>query len=255
MRFPAGLLLAVACIAATPVRADTIRIRSDEWFPYNGTPGAEQPGYMIELAKIIAERNGHAIDYRLLTWDESVAATREGSADCVVGALRADAPDFRFPALSWGRSADAFFVMDRSTWRYQGPEDLASVRLAVISGYEYTSAVQAYVDGAPAERLVKVENTRNGLSKSLMLLVTGRVDVVVEDRNVASAKIARMGLAGKVVNAGSPGEPEDVFIACTPARPEGEAWAKMFGDGLDAMRRAGELRPLLSRYGLDDWAQ
>jgi polar amino acid transport system substrate-binding protein len=254
MRIAGGFLGALFVLVAGTAQADTIRIRADEWFPYNGTPGAAEPGYMIELARTIAERNGHQIDYRLLTWDESVEATRNGSADCVVGALRADAPDFHFPALSWGKSSDAFFVMDRTAWRYRGLDDLAQVRLSVISGYEYTAAVQAYVDSAPPERLVKVENSRNALSKSLMLLVTGRVDVLVEDRNVATAKIARMGLTGRVVEAGVPGEPEDVFIACTPARPEGEAWAKMFGEGIDQMRRARELRPLLSRYGLDDWA-
>lgn len=246
------LLLAMA---TGPARGDTIRIRADEWYPYNGDPRGELPGYMIELARIIAERNGHQIDYRLLTWEEALAATRAGRADCVVGAYHGDAPDFRFPDVAWGRATDAFFHRVGEAWRYTGNDDLAQVRLAVISGYEYSETVQAYLASAPAERLVRIENTRNGLSKGLMLLVTHRADVVVEDANVAHAKIAGMGLSERIVEAGRVGKSEDVFIACTPARPQGEAWAKMFGEGLETMRRGRELQPLLSRYGLRDWAQ
>ena len=33
--------------------ADTVTLRADEWYPYNGDPDAERPGYMIELAQTI----------------------------------------------------------------------------------------------------------------------------------------------------------------------------------------------------------
>jgi polar amino acid transport system substrate-binding protein len=248
-----SILILSGLLSCSVLHAATITIRSDDWYPYNGDPMSEQPGYMIEAARVIAERNGHQIDYAQLSWEQALEATRAGSIDCVVGAYVGDAPDFEFPETSWGRSADTFFVMSDNPWRFNAVADLATQRLARIAGYEYSAEVEAYFATAAPEAIVMIDNTRNGLSKALMLLVTRRADVVVEDENVARAKIGAMGLQSRIVEAGAAPSRNDIYIACTPARPEGEAYAKMFSDGMAELRRSGELTRILARYGLRDW--
>jgi polar amino acid transport system substrate-binding protein len=78
--------------------------------------------------------------------------------------------------------------------------------------------------------------------------------VVVESENVVTAKLRSMGLVAQVQLAGRSATIEDVYIACTPARPEGETYAAMFSEGLLALRKSGELSRILERYGLRDWA-
>ena len=44
MRFSSTLFVAVLAGAAGAAHADTITIRSDSWYPYNGKPGSTPEG-------------------------------------------------------------------------------------------------------------------------------------------------------------------------------------------------------------------
>jgi ABC-type amino acid transport substrate-binding protein len=90
--------LIVLLLSSASALADTISIRADEWLPYNGPQSKKPAGYMIEAAEKIAAANGHTIKYATMPWDDAVAAVRRGAHDCVVGALKADAEGFAFPA-------------------------------------------------------------------------------------------------------------------------------------------------------------
>ena len=44
------LPILIGSLFAQSAVSDVISIRADEWFPFNGTPGSETPGYIIEIA-------------------------------------------------------------------------------------------------------------------------------------------------------------------------------------------------------------
>ncbi len=235
------------------VDAATITIRADTWFPYNGKPGDTREGYMIDLARLIAARAGHQIDYRQLTWKEALEQTRQGAIDCVVGASREDAEGFRFPDHAWGQSGDTFFAFADRVSPGLTLETLIEHRLAVVKDYAYGESLQHYVDTAPLTQFEMIEGSRDPFAVALMMLATRRVDVVTEDRAVGAERIASLGLSGRVIEVGHTEDAEPIYIACTPARPEGEQYARMFDQGMVAARASGELARILQRYGLNDW--
>lgn len=246
--------LAALAIASSAVGAE-IRIRSDEWLPYNGPSTLNPPGYMIELADAIAKANGHTIQYSHLPWDDAIAAVRAGTYDCVVGAMVSDAEDFAFPASSWGRSDNQFFVLEGTTWRYTGIDSLASVRLAVIEGYSYGDEIDAYIEqhkDDPA-RIQVVSSQGRAVINAISRIVTRKVDALIEDGNVANSAIGRLQLTGRIIPAGSTGDVNDIYIACTPADPRGRTYADMFSAGIDQLRASGELATILGKYSLSDW--
>ncbi|WP_157729877.1 transporter substrate-binding domain-containing protein [Bacterioplanes sanyensis] len=98
LRSSVMLMLLLPIVAA----AQTLSIRSDTWYPMNGDPQADKPGFMIEIAKAIFEPQGITIDYRLMPWERALSEVRAGRIDCVVGAYVEDAPDFVFPEQPWG---------------------------------------------------------------------------------------------------------------------------------------------------------
>jgi hypothetical protein len=49
-------LLVFSVLTAGFATAATITIRADSWAPYNEEPKSAQPGYMIDVAKLIFER-------------------------------------------------------------------------------------------------------------------------------------------------------------------------------------------------------
>ena len=244
------------CGLSSSVVADAISIRADEWLPYNGPTVKKPPGYMIELAEKIAVANGHTIAYATMPRDDAVAAVRRGAHDCVVGALKDDAKGFEFPTEAWGMSQSAFYTLDDSKWRYAGIDSLASQRLAVIEGYSYSDAIDAYIEEFKADpaRIVMISSAGRAQMNAVSRLIAKKADVLVEDINVAKLTIGKLNLSDRVVMADVATDSEALYIACTPADPRGRKYADMFSKGIAKLRASGELATILDKYNLSDWA-
>lgn len=248
------LLAALAFCSTQTVHAEQITIRADPWLPYNGVAGKPPAGYMIDAAEQIAKANGHTIQYANMPWDDALAAVRAGQHDCVVGAAHDDAEGFAFPTLSWGRSQNAFFAMTGNPWRYAGVASLAGVRLAMIEGYSYSDELDAYIEAhANDGKVIVINGIRRATINAVSQMAAGKADVFVEDVNVMRQTLDEMAMTERVENHGNLDELTDVFIACTPARPQGAVYATMFSEGLARLRASGELAKILARYGLKDW--
>jgi polar amino acid transport system substrate-binding protein len=245
------LLLSLGLLLVGPVSADTISLRADEWYPFNGQPGGERPGFMIEIAREVLGKAGHSIDYALMPWERALDSVRKGEHDCVVGASPGDAPDFVFPEEPMGMDASVFFVKKGNPWRYSGVESLPSIRLGVIAGYAYGDVLDAYIERGGAA--VQPVSGAAALEQNLRKLQAGRLDAVVESAAVLAGKAHELGLDGAFEPAGSPDEPEPVYVACSPAKPAAREYARLLTEGMRALRASGALATILSRYGVADW--
>ncbi len=247
--------VSIALFFSTAALADTISIRADEWLPYNGPQSKKPAGYMIEAAEKIAVANGHTIKYATMPWDDAVAAVRRGAHDCVVGALKADAEGFAFPNEAWGMSQSAFYALNDTKWRYDGIDSLANMRLGVIEGYSYSEEIDAYVEKFKADpkRIVVISSAGRAQMNAVSRLVSKKADILIEDINVAKQTIGKLNLLDRVVMADVATEPEELYIACTPADPRGKRYAEMFSAGIAKLRASGELATILDSYNLSDW--
>lgn len=253
MRLYVSLIVLMCSVA--PVCADTITIRADEWLPYNGPVSRKPPGYMIEMADAIAAKNGHTIEYKTMPWDDAVESSRKGDIDCVVGALKTDAEGFMFPEESWGSSLNGLFSLVDLNYEYTGIESFAKVRIAVIAGYSYNDEIDAYVEANKADpsKVVVVNSTGRALMNAVSRLVSNKADVIIEDVNVAASTFKKMTMDDRMKSVGVIGEPEPLYIACTPANPRGKQFADMFSAGTVELRSSGQLAEILEKYGLEDW--
>lgn len=247
--------VALAVCFAGACQAEVITIRADPWLPYNGVGLRKPDGYMIDLAKRIAQINGHTVNYNNMPWDDAIAAVRKGEYDCVVGAAKDDAEDFAFPAEAWGKSSNAFWGMAETTWRFTGIDSLESIRLLALEGYSYFEALDPYIEAHASDGKVMLINPiRRAANSAVSNLVARKADVFVEDINVMQLTLRGMQMEDRVINLGQLGELTDVYIACTPAKPRGAEYAQMFSEGIKALRKSGELQKILDAYGLQDWA-
>lgn len=243
---------ALALTMTTAARADTITIRSDYWYPYNGEPGRNPEGYMIDLLRGIAKQQGHTLDYRLLDWELSLSRSLEGSVDCVVGATRSDAPKHALTSAPWGKTLNVVYALDDSSVRVPDIATLGQVRVVAVSDYSYGEAMDAVL-GEENAKVVRVQATRRAFGTMAMYLVTRKADVLVEDSNVATAELKVLNLSERVVPIAQLAEPDDLYVACTP-NARGRAWITLFEQGLAQARASGELAKTLTGYGLTDWA-
>lgn len=257
-RWTRWLMAILLCgFAPTLVHADEIKIRADEWLPYNGGTNLKPPGYMIEMAQAIAKRHGHTIDYRHMPWDAAKEAVRDGQFDCIVGAMASEAEGLEIPKHGWGKSNNAFFAVSDSKWRYTGIDSLAQVRLGVVEDYDYDDGeLDAYIEKnkADASKVIVVPVVGRAIVKLIARLFSKKVDAFIEDANVAASGFTQAQVEpGRIINVGNLGEPEDIYIACTPADPRGRQYADLFDQGLDELKQSGELATILKKYGVADW--
>jgi polar amino acid transport system substrate-binding protein len=152
-------------------------------------------------------------------------------------------------------SQSAFYALDDTKWRYDGIDSLASMRLAVIEGYSYSEEVDAYIEKFKADpaKIVVISSAGRAQMNAVSRLVSKKADVMIEDINVAKQTIGKLNLAGRVVMADVATEPEELYIACTPADPRGQRYAEMFSAGIVKLRASGELATILDSYNLSDW--
>jgi len=248
------LLVAIAGLSS-PVSADsTIHIRADAWFPMNGEPGSDRPGYMIELAQAIFGAQGYQVDYRVMPWSRSLLNVSLGFSDCVVGAYKEDAPSFVFPETSWGEDQMLFWKRADSEWQFDGGlSSLEGLQIGLIRDYAYSPAFDALMAMAPSG--AEFLSANNALHQNIRKLMLGRIDVTVESRLVMDAKLEALGLEEEIVSAGQLGSLNPMYIACSPKNPESQRYVEWVDAGTARLRETGELQAILARYGLRDWRQ
>ena len=249
-----ALWLCVGLGLALPAAAGVVTLRADPWFPYNGDPDSPLPGYMIEIARYAFARGGHRLDYQLLPWQRSVDEVLRGRFDCVVGVHRANGRPLLYPEESLGHMDEAFFALrEMPPWRYRSTADLRDKVVAVIGGYRYGDVLDAYIAELADTRSVYVANGEAALERNIKMLLAGRVDLVLEAPYVFAAKAREMGVMDRVKEVDRVGDPEDLFIACSPVKDTSEEYLRLLDEGIRELRETGELQRILDKYGVEDW--
>ena len=251
-RWAWGAIAAVATWGwAASASADTIRLRADDWCPFNCSE--EKQGYGVELAAEIFAAAGHRVQYQLAPWSRSLEDCLRGEIEAVIGAAPVDSPDLVFGAEPIGVWDTTFVVRRGIPWRYDGVASLERIKLAVIIGYIYMEPVGGYIAANKRNRQrVDPVGGIAPLDQSLKMVAAGRIDATVESRTVLEYKLDEMGLADRLELAGGT-ESGPIYIAFSPKHAKARDYAAILDHGLRAMRASGRLKQILDRYGVRDW--
>lgn len=255
------LPLALFAIFAAPAPAcatQTLTIRADEWCPYNCTPDSDKPGYMIEVLQAIFEPQGVAVEYANMPWARALDSVGKGRFAAVVGAGATEAEGFVYPSEPFGFSANSFFTRAGESWQYTGMDSLADKRVGVILDYEYSPVLNPYFESQKASGNAQFASGNEPLVTNIKKLVAGRVDVIIDDKNVVQHTAADLGMLQDIRYAGNDINPSNMqdnylYVAFSPAMEKSAEWARMFDEGIARMRADGTLNAILARYGLEDW--
>lgn len=243
--------LALGAEAQAPARM--LQIRADLWCPYNCDPASDRPGFMIEIARRSLAPHGVGVEYRTMPWARALLEVRAGGIDGVVGANVEDARGLVMPPRPYGRSEDVLVVRRGERFVFDGPAAFGDRRVAIVLDYAYSDTINEWLEVNRSDpRRVQPASGDDALPVNLRKLMASRVDVVIEDENVAHRAIGAMGLSDRVEIVMT-GESQDLFIALGRHLPDAQVIAGWLADGIDALRDSGELDTILSRYGMRDW--
>lgn len=240
---------------ASAAWSETITLRADSWYPYNGDPQAEKPGFMIEIAREVFEAAGHKVDYQVMPWARALKEAEQGNIDGVVGAAKGDAPHFIFPSTPQGQARYVFFTLANSTWNFKDPSDLQSVLIGLISDYSYGPTFDAWAKSRKQTKQLQATSGDTALEQNIKKLQRGRIQTLISSPDVFNWTVSAMGLPKQDFRqAGMLPEVDDIFIAFSPKRKSSDAYAKLLADGVSKLRADGKLATILARYGVSDWS-
>lgn len=256
MLYKSAIFLAVLFafgFGASPGRTDEISFVGDEWMPFNGTPGGDAEGYLLDIVRAIFEPKGHRVTYIILPWQRAIREVEAGYYDALLGPFITEAPGFIFPEEEAGYTTLSFFTRIDSTWTFTGLESLKDVRLGIIKDYGYRPWLQKFRRETP-ENFIVVSG-EDAVIRNLRLLIRGRIDAIPTNEYGFRYRAKLAGVLDQVRFAGRDniGEGRKFYIAFSPKKPTSEIYARSLSEGIREMRRSGRLNKILAKYGLKDW--
>ena len=147
----------------------------------------------------------------------------------VTGAARTDAEGFVFPETEQGIVVNEYFTRKDFGWKYTGVDSLKNVKVGIIKGYEYEDLLDAYFAENINTKAVYAASGENSLEDLIEKLLNGDIDIVIEDRQVFGYFFISTGLIEMLENcetAGPTGEPDQLYIAFSPAHPKSNLYAQ-----------------------------
>lgn len=247
------LTLLTAMMALAPLGAQVITLAADEWAPFNMVPGSKYEGYMVDVAREVFEPLGYRVQYQVVSWNRAVAEARKGVFTGIIGASKTDGEGFIFPQEELGESRLSFFVKKGHPWKFTQRDSVKAVTLGVIDGYDYREWLLSYIAQAKKAGKVHISAGDNPLEKNLKLLVSGRIDAVVDNKFAILYTAGLLGFQDQLQFVGSDTLPSQQYIAFSPALPESAKYAQILSQGIQKLRATGRLAVILARYGLQDW--
>lgn len=235
------------------VNAEVITLRADLWCPYTCDPKSDGPGFMVEIAQEIFKEAGHKVDYQLINWARAVSETKEGKFSGIVGAAKADAPDFIFPDSPIAVSSNYFWTTTKNNFVYKNNDSLKGKKIGVINSYTYGDVVDLQVKNKhPAFVIISGEDA---LIKMMKMTDAGRLDAFVENPNVLNYELRDRPKMQNKFKAASPNiaNDQELFIAFSPHRAESKKYADILSAGMLKLRSSGKLKLILDKYKVKDW--
>lgn len=238
------LLFPVCSIAS----ADTIVLVADYWCPYNCNSGDQNPGFLVEISRLIFENAGHRLEYQTMPWKRAVKEGKSGAVNGIIGFTKKNVKGFitiRAPNVF---AMEVFYTRAGSSWKYDGIESLKKLeRVAFPNGYHYNHEIDSYIQTG---RNVYLVPDIKPLKAMVKMVIYGRVESFLENRDVVEYYLKQNQIEKSIVPAGEFSK-SSIFIGFGIASKTGLRDAKILSNGFDSVCGSTEMKILRKKYNLD----
>jgi polar amino acid transport system substrate-binding protein len=232
-------------------------VGADDWCPFT-CESKEKPGIVVEIGEKILKEKGFPIVYKVLAWPKAVRDSQRGTISALAGASRPDGVHLVFPLEEQGlqKSCVYFSKNFQNISSITSLSSLKNKKLGITSGYSY---------GEPLDSLLgsQAKKTESGIQfletsaatpteELLAWLSSGKIDAFVESDAVLNYFAQKNSWKNLPVSAFCI-TPISVYFAFSDKHPKAREMALWLTEGMQKMRKNGELKKILDNYGLKDW--
>lgn len=229
-----------------------IRVAREDWCPYTCTNESENHGFVLEIVEHIYKDAGHKLEYTSIPWPRASKEMKAGRQDMVLATSPYEFPEGIFPQEEIGVYYNYFFTKKETDWHYQNLDSLNRVNIGGVKGYNYLDIMPFISKNSHTDK-VQLLTGSHPTERNIKKLLSNRIDVLIEDINVALYNAYKLGVHDKIKISGKEGKGIKLYIAFSPVNKNAKSYAKIFDEGIRKLRKSGKLKEILSKYKLTDW--
>lgn len=282
-----ALLIVGFCLMSSTSFGEELKISVLDFCPLhcignNGEIDSNHPGVVVEIYQKIFGDAGYQTVFVVLPFNRGMAEVSEGRLNAISGPLQFSGAALQDKIRQWPRigplyarliypeqtigthHSSCFFIRSDFEWSYGGESSLENQRLGIANAHDYGPEMNAYIESAlrgKNNHLIEKLSGQNLFLRNLKKLATNRVDISLIDRisGYHAIKIAEDTgeiPAGSVKLANCTGSAQNLYLGFSDQTPErSKHLARIFDEGIVGIRKSGELKHLLDKYGLKDWTE
>ena len=222
---------------------NTFNIVTDPWPPYAFIEQGKAVGVDVDTALAVLDTMGIVGTVTMLPWKRSLAMVKNLTADAILSAaITAKRKQFLyFPNAPLSKGDTVFFQRKTDDIVASSLAELERFKVGAMLGYQYCKELNQSALLLKASRVATLEQNFN-------MLMTDRIDLVVEVEAVGMFKAKTMGIANKVtVVSGSHYCASENYLAFAK-KPGHDRLARVFSAELIKFKKTDEYQKILARY-------
>jgi len=231
---------------------EPIVINSIDWCPQLCVSG-DKEGYVMDTVKAIFKDSPYSVDVESYPWTRAIKNVESGKAHALLSPAKQEAPNLVYPKHEVGIQRMCFFTKSDSNWKYAGPESLNGLRVGIAkdtaieelnsyilknaSQFDYLPYIESYLD-------ISLKKTR-----------ANRIDTFLFTYNSTQYELNKRNLSSEFKEVGCMPATK-IYMAFTPdvsKKSEVEKMINYFDNKMGALKESGEIKNIMSNYGLEDW--
>ncbi|AZZ91948.1 transporter substrate-binding domain-containing protein [Hahella sp. KA22] len=244
MKFKSAILTFLALFLAASVRAETVTAAGDPWPPFID-PNDPDGGVAVSLAREAFSRSGFTLEMNIMPWARAIDGVKNAKYDVLIGTWwtkeRTEFLDYSEPYLT---NEIKFIKRKGDPFEYNGMDSLTGKSVGIVRGYGYGDEFLNATNFKRPETADFLPNVKK--------VVSGRVDLTLEDELVARSQIAKEepGLIDQIEFTQNALNANTLHVTCGLANAKHEEIINALNKGMAAMKADGTFDQILKKYGM-----
>lgn len=239
-------LLWLLILSAPVAHAATVQVVTHQYYPYQYAEEGELKGFVATIVKEAFKRMDQPMNIKLYPFPRAHKMVRNGDADGIFTVARTPEREtfcyYPQEVLVW--QTMALFVQVDSPLAFDGDfNKLRDYRLGVIYKYRYGKVFDDVVDNGTLRNI----NPTNSAESNAKMLVAGRIDYWMSNRELAAFVLNKLNLSEAVRELEPAVQTLPTYLMFSKKRNTA-ALSQRFGEELRKMRADGSYDRIITDY-------
>ncbi len=249
--FWSGIALGVDS-AAHPFKDKPIALVTNDWCPQHCAEG-ELKGYVIDIVEASLQEEKLPFEIAFQPWLRALRDVELGRKDGLLTPTVPGFSQFIYHEEAVGFQEYCFYAPRHSPWTFKTNADLLGQRIAFLEESGLGSLETYMKENVSRIHVTRFASDKSYATRLFQFLSSNRTDLVIITSDVYEFSLKRKIIADEFRSAGCLGKEKMSVGLSKINEARSRQIAKALDSGIRKLRKSGQLKEILSKYGLTDW--